>query len=170
MEAGYQQAGSPAPEGIAVGDRRRWPRAAVVAGAVAAALLVGAATRGRPPAVAALATADATTAGEAATPFRVGAYSEGYGRLNTSYYPFLFGKADAVLVEPHRDYVLRVEGGGAGATYAWSGVASGAGPDLNVRFNRTGIYRFLTVTETGALGVASALNVTLYVKYRAAKG
>ena len=99
MEAGYQQAGSPAPEGIAVGDRRRWPRAAVVAGAVAAALLVGAATRGRPPPVAALATADATTAGEAATPFRVGAYSEGYGRLNTSYYPFLFGKADAVLVE-----------------------------------------------------------------------
>ncbi|KAH8053683.1 hypothetical protein JL720_14642 [Aureococcus anophagefferens] len=119
----------------------------------------------QPPPVAALATADATTAGEAATPFRVGAYSEGYGRLNTSYYPFLFGKADAVLVEPHRDYVLRIEGGGAGATYAWSGVASGAGPDLNVRFNKTGIYRFLTVAETGALGVASALNVTLYVKY-----
>ena len=165
MEAGYQQAGSPAAEGAAIGDRRRWPRAAVVAGAVAAALLVGAATRGRPPPVAALATADATTAGEAATPFRVGAYSEGYGRLNTSYYPFLFGKADAVLVEPHRDYVLRIEGGGAGATYAWSGVAFGAGPDLNVRFNKTGIYRFLTVTETGALGVASALNVTVYVKY-----
>ena len=82
MEAGYQQAGSPAPEGIAVGDRRRWPRAAVVAGAVAAALLVGAATRGRPPPVAALATADATTAGEAATPFRVGAYSEGFMRPN----------------------------------------------------------------------------------------
>ena len=143
----------------AVRRRRPWRAALAVGGAIV--LAAGAATRSARAAPLAAALAASTTAASMLVDsFTLGAYTADYGRSNTSLYPFLYGRDDAVLVEPYRETTLRVEGGRSDVEYVWFGAAVGTGVEMDVVFNGTGIRR---ISVTG--GAADPLNFTIYVKY-----